>query len=115
MPHAIKWNVARQLIWYGFTEKVEKLLGPLNDKDFGTALHSLHPDEIPASLRQRAIGVTEAKYTATTDAFELLKTLGFLKKLGAKPVTERMKTELEALDEKQPQAGTAGPTKWAAS
>jgi hypothetical protein len=108
----IKWNAARQLSWYGFTEKVEKLLGPLDDNDFRTALHSLDPDEIPPSLRQRAIGVTEVKYGATTDAFERLKTLGFLKKLGAKQVDERMKTELDALDEKQLQAGNAGPTKW---
>ena len=109
----IKRKAARQLSWYGFTEKVEKLLGPLDDSDFRTALHSLDPDEIPLSLRQRAIDVSEAKYAETADAFERLKTLGFLQKLGAKRIAERMKAELDALDEKQLQAGNAGGTKWA--
>jgi hypothetical protein len=109
----IKWNAARQLSWYGFTEKVEKLLGPLDDNDFRTALRSLDSDEIPPSLRERAITVTEAKYAETDDAFERLKTLRFLQKLGVKQTPERMKTELDGLDKKQLEAGNAGPTKWA--
>jgi hypothetical protein len=109
----IKWNAARQLSWYGFTEKVEKLLGPLDDGDFRTALHSLDPDEIPPSLRQRAIDVSEAKYAETADAFERLKTLGLLQRLGAKQIAERMKVELDGLDQKQLQVGNAGGTKWA--
>ncbi|MGO9573817.1 MAG: NACHT domain-containing protein [Terriglobales bacterium] len=109
----IKWNAARQLSWYGFTEKVEKLLGPLDDNDFRTALRSLDSDEIPPSLRERAITVTEAKYAETNDAFERLKTLRFLQKLGVKQTPERMKTELDGLDKKQLEAGNVGPTKWA--
>jgi hypothetical protein len=109
----IKWNAARALSWYGFTEKVEKLLSPLGDGDFLTALHSLDTDEIPASLRQRAIDVAEAKYAETSDHFERLQTLHFLRKLGAKQIAERMKAELDGLDKKQLEAGNAGPTKWA--
>lgn len=109
----IKWNAARALSWYGFTEKVEKLLGPLGDGDFLTALHSLDTDEIPASLRQRAIDVAETKYAETSDRFERLQTLHFLRKLGAKQIAERMKAELDGLDKKQLEAGNAGPTKWA--
>ena len=109
----IKWNAARALSWYGFTEKVEKLLSPLGDGDFLTALRSLDTDEIPASLRQRAIDVSEAKYAETSDPFERLQTLRFLQKLGAKQIAERMKAELDGLDKKQLEAGNAGPTKWA--
>ena len=109
----IKWNAARALSWYGFTEKVEKLLGPLGDGDFLTALRSLDADEIPPSLRQRAIDVSEAKYVETSDPFERLQTLRFLQKLGAKQIAERMKAELDGLDKKQLEAGNAGPTKWA--
>jgi energy-coupling factor transporter ATP-binding protein EcfA2 len=58
----IRSDVARQLSWYGFTEKVEHLLSPFNDSDFVTAVRSLDPDEIPSSLRQRAIDISEAKY-----------------------------------------------------
>ncbi len=109
----IKWNAARALNWYGFTEKVEKLLSPLGDGDFLTALRSLDADEIPPSLRQRAIEVSEAKYVETNDPFERLQTLHFLQRLGAKQIAERMKAELEGLDKKQLEAGNAGPTKWA--
>ena len=91
----IKWNAARLLSWYGFTEKVEKLLSPLGDSDFLTALRSLDADEIPPSLRQRAIEVSEAKYVETSDPFERLQTLRFLQRLGAKQIAERMKAELE--------------------
>jgi hypothetical protein len=109
----IKWNAATALSWYGFTGKVEKLLSPLGDGDFLTALRSLDADEIPPSLRQRAIEVSEAKYVETSDPFERLQTLHFLQRLGAKQIAERMKAELEGLDKKQLEAGNAGPTKWA--
>jgi hypothetical protein len=109
----IKWNAARQLNWYGYTEKVEKLLGQLDDGDFRTALRWLDPDEIPLSLRQRAVDVTEATYAEIGDAFERLKTLRLLNKLGARQIAQRMKAELDGLDKKQLEAGNAGPTKWA--
>jgi hypothetical protein len=109
----IKWNAARQLSWYGLTAKVEKLLVSLNDGDFRAAVRSLRPEEIPPSLRQRAIDVYESTYSEVGDAFERLKTLQVLQNLGAKQIPERMKAELEALDEKQLQAGNAGGTKWA--
>ena len=63
--------------------------------DFRTAVRSLDPDEIPPSLRQRAIDVSEAKYAETGDVFERLRTLRFLQNLGAKQITERMKAELD--------------------
>lgn len=109
----IRSDVARQLSWYGFTEKVEKLLSPFNDSDFVTAVRSLDPDEIPPSLRQRAIDITEAKYAENSDPFGRLSTLRFLQKLGVKQIAERMKAELDGLDKKQLEAGNAGPTKWA--
>ena len=108
-----KSDAARQLSWYGFTEKVEKLLSPFNDSDFVTAVRLLDPEEIPPSLRQRAIDITETKYAEISDPFGRLRTLRFLQKLGAKQIAERMKTELDGLDNKQLEAGNAGPTKWA--
>jgi energy-coupling factor transporter ATP-binding protein EcfA2 len=109
----IKLDAARQLSWYGFTEKVENLLSPFNDSDFVTAVRSLDPDEIPSSLRQRAIDITEARYAEISDPFGRLTTLRFLQKLGVQQIAERMKTELDGLDKKQLEAGNAGPTKWA--
>jgi hypothetical protein len=109
----IKSDAARQLSWYGFTEKVENLLSPFNDSDFVTAVRSLDPDEIPPSLRQRAIEVSEAKYAEISDPFGRLRTLRFLQNLGVKQIAERMKKELDGLDKKQLEAGNAGPTKWA--
>jgi hypothetical protein len=106
-------DVARQLSWYGFTEKVENLLSPFNDSDFVTAVTSLDPDEIPPSLRQRAIDITEAKYAEISDPFGRLRTLRFLQKLGVTRIAERMKDELNGLDKKHLEAGNAGPTKWA--
>ena len=55
----IKWNAARQLSWYGFTEKVEKLLGPLDDGRFPNGFALARSDEIPPSLWPRAIEVYE--------------------------------------------------------
>jgi hypothetical protein len=109
----VKWNAARQLSWYGLVAKVEKLLGPLDDTDFRTAVRSLDPDEIPPSLLQRAIDVSETMYAETSDVFERLKTLRALQHFGARQITERMKAELDALDEKQLQAGNAEGIKWA--
>jgi hypothetical protein len=109
----IRLDAARQLSWYGFTGKVENLLGPFNASDFVTAVRSLDPEEIPPSLRQRAIDISEAKYNEISDPFGRLRTLRFLQKLGVKQITERMKAELDGLDKKQLEAGNAGPTKWA--
>ena len=109
----IRLDAARQLGWYGFTEKVENLLSPFNDSDFVTAVRSLDPDEIPPSLRQRAIEVSEAKYAEISDPFGRLRTLRFLQNLGVTQIAERMKNELDGLDKKQLEAGNAGPTKWA--
>jgi hypothetical protein len=63
----IRLDAARQLSWYGFTEKVENLLSPFYDSDFVTAVRALDPEEIPPSLRQRAIDITEAKYAEISD------------------------------------------------
>jgi hypothetical protein len=109
----IKWNAARQLSWYGFTDKVEKLLAPLGDSDFRMALGSLHSGEIPPSLLSRAIAVYEAMYVEAGDAFERLRILRLLQILGAKQTAKRIKAELEALDEKQLKSGNEVATKWA--
>ncbi|MGC2475814.1 MAG: ATP-binding protein, partial [Candidatus Sulfotelmatobacter sp.] len=109
----IKLDAARQLSWYGFIEKVENLLSPFNDGDFVTAVRSLDPEEIPPSLRQRAIDISEAKYAENSDPFGRLRTLRFLQKLGVTQIAERMKKELDGLDKKPLGASNAGPTKWA--
>jgi hypothetical protein len=109
----IKWSVARILSWYGYTEKVEKLLTPLNDGDFRMAVRSLSPEEIPPSLRPRTIEIYETMYKESGDAFERLRILRLLQEFGAEKVVERMKPELEALDEKQLKSGNEGGTQWA--
>jgi len=109
----IKWNAARQLSWYGFTAKVEKLLGSLDDGDFRTALRSLRSDEIPPALWPRAIEGYEKLYTGAGDPLERLQILRLLQHFEAKQVTERIKAELEALDEKQMKPGDDAGTTWA--
>ncbi len=109
----IKWNVARLLSWYGYTEKVEKLLAPLKEGDFGMAVSSLRPDEIPPSLQPRAIEIHETIYKETGHAFERLRILRLLQEFGADKVVERMKAALETLDEKQLKSGNEGGTQWA--
>jgi len=109
----IKWNAARQLSWYGFTDKVEKLLTPLGDSDFRMALGSLHSEEIPPSLLPRAIEAYEAMYVEAGGTFEHLRILRLLQILGAKEIAKRIKAELEALDEKQLKSGNEVATKWA--
>jgi len=96
-----------------FTMRGLNLLRPFNDSDFVTAVRMLDPDEIPPSLRQRAIDITEAKYAEIRDPFGRLSTLRFLQKLGVERITERMKDELNGLDKQHLEAGNAGPTKWA--
>src|SRR5207248_2535464 len=39
----VKWQVAQMLSWYGFTEKAERLLGPLDEACFQEALAAIHP------------------------------------------------------------------------
>lgn len=109
----IKWNVARMQSWYGYTEKVEKLLGPLGDGEFRLALQSMHSDEIPSSLRPRAIQVYETMYAETADPFERLRLLRILQTFGGSQIVERSKAALTALDEKQLKIGNGGGTQWA--
>jgi hypothetical protein len=109
----IKWNAARQLSWYGFTDRVENLLGRLSDGDFRMALGSLHPEEIPTSLRPRAVEAYEAMCRESVDAFERLRILRLLQGFGEQRIVERMKSELEGLDDKQLLIGNDGRTKWA--
>lgn len=109
----IKWNAARLLSWYGFTEKVAKLLSSLDDANFQVALHSLNSDEIPPSLWPRAIEGCEARYAETGDVSDRLRILWLLQAFGGKNIAERLGAELEALDEKQLTTGPDRNTKWA--
>jgi hypothetical protein len=109
----IKRRVAQIFSWYGYTEKVEKLLGALDDGDFHLALESSHFADIPPSLGGRAIRVYEKAYEDATDPFERLRLLRALQTFGASQIVERTKAELEALDEKQLNVGNDGGTQWA--
>src|SRR5262249_50073248 len=46
---SVRWNAAHMLNWYGFTEKVERLLQSLDDAGFKAVLRTAAPDEIPKS------------------------------------------------------------------
>ena len=85
----IKWRVAEMLSWYGFTDKVEGLLGPLDEASFREALRTLHSEEIPPSLRFRAIETYELMYTETSDPFERLRILRLMEGFGGPNVIEK--------------------------
>jgi len=110
----VKWNVARQLSWYGYTERVEKLLSPLNDADFREAVRALDLDEIPKSQWPRVVAAYEQTYTETRDPFERLRLLHVLQTFGGTNVVERMKTELDGLGPEQLKPGdNQGQIRWA--
>lgn len=109
----VKWNAARLLSWYGFVEKVERLLAALNDKDFLVAMRSLGSDEIPMPLWPRVIEGYEKLYTEAGDAFERLQILQGLHAFGAKKVPERMRAELDGLKEEQLKGGNERQVTWA--
>ncbi len=93
----VKWNVARRLSWYGYTEKVEQLLTPLDDAAFREAARSLHPDEIPQSQWPRVVAVYEQIHKEASDPFERLRLLHVLQTFGGTKIVERMKAELDGL------------------
>lgn len=101
----VKWNVARMLSWYGYTEKVEQLLAPLDDGGFREAVRSLHLDEIPQSLWPRVASTYEQMYVEATDAFERLRFLHVLQGFGGTKIVERMKAELDGLGPDQLKRG----------
>jgi len=93
----VRWNVAHLFGWFGFTEKVEALLNSLDEKNLGESLRSSHPEEIPASLRPRVVGVYERLYTDAKEPLERLKVLHLLRGFGGGKIVERMKSELDGL------------------
>ena len=110
----VKWNVARRLSWFGYTEKVEKLLSPLNDADFREVVRALDPDEIPKSQWPRVVAAYEQMYNEARDPFERLRLLHVLQTFGGTNIAERMKTELDGLEPDQLKPGeTQGKIRWA--
>ncbi len=109
----IKWQAAQMLSWYGFTEKVEALLGPLDEASFRDALRTMHQEEIPSSLRPRVVAAYEKMYSEASDPFERLRILRLIERFGGANVIERTKAELQGLDENQLKAGNEGGTQWA--
>ncbi len=110
----VKWNVARRLSWYGYTEKVEQLLTPLDDAAFREAARSLHPDEIPQSQWPRVVAVYEQIHKEASDPFERLRLLHVLQTFGGTKIVERMKAELDGLGPDQLKPGdNQGQIRWA--
>jgi hypothetical protein len=110
----VKWNVARRLSWYGYTERVEKLLMPLDDAAFREAARSLDPDEIPQSQWPRVVAVYEQIHKEASDPFERLRLLHVLQTFGGTKIVERMKTELDGLGPDQLKPGdNQGQIRWA--
>jgi hypothetical protein len=110
----VKWNVARRLSWYGYGERVEKLLASLDDTAFREAARSLHPDEIPNSQWPRVAAAYEQMLEEAADPFERLRLLHVLQTFGGKNIVERMKVELDSLgaDQLKP-CETQGQIRWA--
>jgi hypothetical protein len=97
----IRWSVSRVLSWYGFTDKVERLLNSLDDVGLRVGLRTSQPDDIPQSLWPRVMGVYKQLFTEETNPLERLHLLRVLQRFGEKEIAERMKGELEGLGSDQ--------------
>ncbi|HET8926011.1 MAG TPA: hypothetical protein VFN26_23705 [Candidatus Acidoferrum sp.] len=93
----IRWSVARVLSWYGFTEKVERLLSSLDDGSLRIGLRTSQPDDIPLSLCPRVLGVYEQMFTEESDPSERLRLLRVLQGFGGTKIVERLKAELDGI------------------
>ncbi len=110
----VRWNAAHMLGWYGFTEKVERLLKSLDDVSLRDVLRTAQPDDIPKSQWPRVVGVYEQMYKEAADDFEKLRLLHVLKTFGGSNIVERMKAELDGLGPEQLKPGeTQGQIRWA--
>lgn len=109
----VKWNVARRLSWYGYTERVERLLQSLDDTGFRESVRALDPDEIPKSQWPRAVNACEQMHKEASDPFERLRLLRVLQTFGGTNIVERMKAELDGLGPDQLKPGeTQGQIRW---
>ena len=93
----IRWSVARVLSWYGFTEKVERLLNSLDDGSLRIGLRTSQPDDIPLSLWPRVVGVYEQMFAEESDPLERVRLLRVLQGFGGTNVVERLEAELDGL------------------
>lgn len=110
----VKWNAAHMLSWYGFTEKVERLLKSIDDGSLAAVLRTAHPDEIPKSQWPRVVVAYEQVYKGVTDPFERLRLLHVLQTFGGTEIVERMKAELDGFNPEQMKPGdNQGQIRWA--
>jgi len=109
----VRWNVAHGLSWAGFTEKVEALLAPLDDESFQESLRASHPDDIPASLRWRAVALHERSYAETSDPLEHLRILRILQGFGGEKIAERLKADLDGLGPESLKSENQARVRWA--
>ncbi len=110
----IRWSVAQMLSWYGFTERVEGLLGSIDEASLLELLRKSHHDEIPQSQWPRVIAAYEKMYKEAADPFERFRLLRLLLAFGATKVADRMKAELDGLSAEQLKPGDhQGQIRWA--
>jgi hypothetical protein len=101
----VRWNAAHILSWYGFTEKVERLLNSLDDASLREVLRTTRPEEIPNSQWPRVLAVYEQMHKEASDPFERLRLLHALQTFGGINIVERMKHELDGLGPDQLKPG----------
>jgi len=110
----VRWNAAHMLSWYGFMEKVERLLKSLDDASLREVLRTARPDEIPNSQWPRVVAVYEQMYKEASDPFERLRLLHSSQTFGGTNIVERMKAELDGLGPDQLKPGdNQGQIRWA--
>jgi hypothetical protein len=110
----VRWTAAHMLSWYGFMEKVERLLKSLDDASLREVLRGARPDEIPNSQWPRIVAVYEQMYSEACDLFERLRLLHALQTFGGTYIVERMKAELDGLGPDQLKPGdNQGQIRWA--
>ena len=97
----VRWNAAHMMSWHGFEEKVERLLGSIDDGSLLTVLRAARPDEIPQSQWPRVVAAYEQIYEEASDPSERLRLLRVLEGFDAPNIFEKMKAELDALGTEQ--------------
>jgi hypothetical protein len=110
----VRWSAAHMLSWYGFTERVERLLASIDEASLVELLRTSHHDEIPKSQWPRVIAAYEKMCNEATDPFERLRLLRALQTFGAANIGDKMKAEIDGLGPDQLKPGDhQGQIRWA--
>lgn len=90
---AMEW-----LSWVGYPEDVAHLIEKLDQETFAATISKMSPDEIPPTIRARALTLYQKIYNESMDAVDCLRNLLSQVKLGNTNIENELKKHLNDLD-----------------